>query len=116
MDGSLWLPRAHVRAARVEQFLEVLRSDRHGFSFRPQTAVDVQKIVRERERPAIRKYFLFYHPDLLGFSAFFATDDNFVFRDESFGAVSAILNSDSETMWITAILLTGLLIWASATK
>ena len=55
-------------------------------------------------------------PDLLQFSAFFVTGDNFVFQDESFGAVSAILNSDNETMWIAAILLTGLLIWASATK
>jgi hypothetical protein len=37
---------------------------------------------------------LFYRPDLLHFAAFFVTDDNFVFRYESFGAVSAILNSD----------------------
>jgi hypothetical protein len=59
---------------------------------------------------------LFYRPDLLHFPAFFVTGDNFVFRYESFGAVSAILNSDNETMWITAILLTGILIWASATK
>ena len=68
------------------------------------------------ERSAIRKYFLFYRPDLLHFSAFFVTGDNFVFDMESFGAVSAILNSDNETMWITAILLTGILIWALATK
>jgi hypothetical protein len=59
---------------------------------------------------------LFYRPDLLHFSAFFVTGDNFVFRYGSFGAVSAILNSDNETMWITAILLTGILIWALATK
>jgi len=68
------------------------------------------------ERSAIRKYFLFYRPDLLHFSAFFVTGDKFVFDTESFGAVSAILNSDNETMWITAILLTGILIWALATK
>jgi hypothetical protein len=67
-------------------------------SFRPQTQVDVQKIVRERERPAIRKYLLFYRPDRLHFSAFFVTGDNFVFQDESFGAVSAILNSDKNGM------------------
>jgi hypothetical protein len=71
---------------------------------------------RKRERPAKRKYFLFHCPDLLHFSAFFVNGDNFVFRYETFGAVSAILNSDNETMWITAILLTGFLIWASATK
>jgi hypothetical protein len=59
---------------------------------------------------------LFYRPDLLHFSAFFVAGDDFVYRYESFDAVSAILNSDNETMWIAAILLTGLLIWASATK
>ena len=82
--------------------------------------MDVQKIVRERELSAIRKYFLFYRPDRLHFSAFFVTGDNFVFRDQSFGAVSAILNSDKKwygfAMWNTAILLTGFVIWASATK
>jgi hypothetical protein len=103
MPNGIWsleLPSLALDPAGHQDVLGNFAGDRHA-SFRPQTPEDVQKIVRERERSAIRKYFLFYRPDLLHFSAFFVTGDNFVFAMESFGAVSAILNSDNETMWIT---------------